>query len=148
MRKVLFCLLLAIAPAGVAASETVRERVVQELRQDGFTDIRVYRTFLGRLRFVGENQNTRREIVVSPSTGVVLRDYQRALEISEDDDRDEDDNEDVGSNSGSGGSSGTESSGGGNSGSGSSSSGSGGSGSSGGGGSDDSDDDDDSEDDD
>lgn len=132
MRKVLFCLLLAIAPAVVAASETVRERVVQELRQDGFADIRVYRTFLGRLRFVGENQNTRREIVVSPSTGVVLRDYQRALENSEDDDRDEDDNEDVGGNSGSG----------------SSSSGSGGSGSSGSGGSDDGDDDDDSEDDD
>lgn len=114
MRKILFCLLLAIAPVGVAASETVRERVVQELRQDGFTNIRVYRTFLGRLRFVGENQRTRREIVVSPSTGVILRDYQRLLRISEDDDRDEDDNEDVGSNSGSGSSSGTESNGSGN----------------------------------
>ena len=66
--------ILAAAPA-LADGHTVRDRVVGELIEDGYTEIRISRTILRRLRFVGENQETRREIVVHPVTGVVLRDY-------------------------------------------------------------------------
>ncbi|NNJ67174.1 MAG: hypothetical protein HKP54_03980, partial [Boseongicola sp.] len=64
-----------------------RETIINELREDGFQEIRISRTLLGRTRFVATNETMRREIVVNPTSGVVLRDYIRFLR-----DRDDDDN--------------------------------------------------------
>lgn len=85
-------LCLALAPVGAAADEkAVRDRIVRELRGDGYQEIRLFRTFLGRLRFVGEDGRSRREIIVSPTTGVILRDYVRFFDDDDDDERDDDD---------------------------------------------------------
>ncbi|MDJ0639584.1 MAG: hypothetical protein QNJ20_12160 [Paracoccaceae bacterium] len=104
--RFILILCLALAPGIAAADEkSVRDRVVRELRSDGYAEIRVYRTFLGRLRFVGENPDSRREIVVNPRTGVILRDYLRIRDDDEDDDREEledEEDEDEEDNSGSG----------------------------------------------
>ncbi len=70
---------LSVAPAMAAAeSHTVRDRIVESLRDDGYSQIRISRTFLGRTRFVATADGRRREIVVTRS-GVVLRDYVRDL---------------------------------------------------------------------
>lgn len=90
--RLVLILCLALSPVAATADEkAVRDRIVRELREDGYNDIRLFRTFLGRLRFVGEDGRSRREIIVSPTTGVILRDYVRILDLDEEDD--EDDNE-------------------------------------------------------
>lgn len=137
------CLVLAPLAATAGRADDVRDYIVRELREDGYSDIRLSRTLLGRMRFVATRPDARREIVVNPRTGEILRDYIRFLNSSgggsggygsgyddDDDDYDDDNSGSGSSNSGSGSS---------NSGSGSSSSGSGSSGS--GSGSDDDDDD-------
>lgn len=122
-------LFVAALPA-TAQTDGLRDRIVQELIEDGYREITVNRTFLRRLRFVGENERSRREIIVNPVTGVILRDYIRYFRLNDDaaggvvgakdddddDDYDEYDDDDEYDNSGSGSS---------NSGSGSSNSGSG-----------------------
>ncbi|MBT8416855.1 MAG: hypothetical protein KJO42_05380 [Silicimonas sp.] len=123
---IIFSLVLAPGVAG-ADSASVRDRIVSELRDDGYREIRMSRTLLGRLRFVATRRDAVREIVVNPFTGVILRDYVRFLRrggSGGDDDYDDDyDDDDYDDNSGKGSSnSGSGSS---NSGSGSSNSGSG-----------------------
>jgi len=46
------------------------------------------RTLLGRLRIVASDGTRRREIIINPNTGEVLRDYW--VELSDDDEDDED----------------------------------------------------------
>ncbi len=124
LKRLLFILAVALAPApALADAEAVRDRIVTLLREDGYSEIRVSRTLLGRMRFVATAAESEREIVVNPGTGVILRDYIRFLKRNGrggsgdfDDDDDEEDDDDESDNSGSGSS---------NSGSGSDSSGSG-----------------------
>lgn len=77
MKRLVLVLVLfaSVAPFDAKANDAVRDRIVGELQQDGYSEIRVYRTFLGRLRFVAQNGKAKREIVVNPATGVILRDY-------------------------------------------------------------------------
>ncbi|CAN0605334.1 unnamed protein product, partial [Ectocarpus sp. 12 AP-2014] len=105
---VLLMALMFAAPAARADAETVRDRIVSVLREDGYGEIRISRTLLGRMRFVGLRMDARREIVVNPNSGVVLRDYVRFLNRSlggssssgssgnydDDDDYDDDDHDD------------------------------------------------------
>ena len=58
-------------------ADVVRDRVIAELRDDGYRQIRISRTLLGRMRFVADGPEARREIVVNPATGVILRDFIR-----------------------------------------------------------------------
>lgn len=85
MLKAILVLLMLSLPAAPAYADakSVRDAIVRELREDGYTNIRMSRTLLGRLRFVAERPGARREIVVSPSTGVILRDYLRLLQSGE-----------------------------------------------------------------
>jgi len=149
LTRLLIVVFLTLAPAAAFAdrADDVRDYIVGELREDGYSDIRMSRTLLGRMRFVALRHDARREIVVNPRTGEILRDYVQFLASGSggsgsgsygpvyDDDDDDDDNSGSGSsNSGSGSNnsgSGSNNSGSGsnNSGSGSSSSGSGSSGS-------------------
>ena len=57
----------------------MRDRILQDLREDGYREVRISRTFLGRMRFVATKSDARREIVVNPVNGVILRDYIRFL---------------------------------------------------------------------
>ena len=123
MKHLILVLILAMTPATAQANDAMRDRIIRELRDDGYTDIRIFRTFLGRLRFIARDDDTRREIVLNPATGVILRDYLRVLDTGtgsspsgsansgggalrggSDDDDDDDDDDDGGSDSDDGGS--------------------------------------------
>ncbi len=82
LKRLLIVLFLAAFLPGdaVAQTITVREFYVRELREDGYDSIRISRTFLGRLRFTGSQPGRRREIIVNPSNGAVLRDFVRLIE--------------------------------------------------------------------
>lgn len=154
-RRFLISGLAAVMAAGTAQAESYADGIVRQLKRQGFDRITVERTLLGRVRIVATGREGRREIIVNPRTGEILRDLwtesgkgssdrRKILEDGESDSRDsrsgddsrddktddrDDDEDDDHSASGSSGS---------NSGSGSSGSNSG----SGGGGDDDDDDDD------
>ena len=93
--RLILILCLALSPIAADADErSVRDRIVRELREDGYNEIRLFRTILGRLRFVVEDGRSRREIIVSPTTGVILRDYVRFFDRDDDDDDERDDEDD------------------------------------------------------
>ncbi|MEQ9040082.1 MAG: hypothetical protein RIE24_17165 [Silicimonas sp.] len=95
LKRLLFILALSLAPApAIADATSVRDRIVTLLREDGYTEIRMSRTLLGRLRFVGKRRDAEREIVINPNTGVILRDYIRFLKNGRDGDGDDDDDDD------------------------------------------------------
>ena len=60
------------APA-LAMRDSV-QNVVEALLADGFIYIEVRETFLGRARFIAYSAAKKREIVINPTTGEVLRD--------------------------------------------------------------------------
>jgi hypothetical protein len=73
---------VAAGPACAQASD-IEASVRRQLRAQGFTDIRVNRTFLGRLRFVAFNGRQRRELVINPATNVILRDFTQNLDLGD-----------------------------------------------------------------
>ena len=79
LRKAAIVLALAVASPAFSDAASVRERVIAELREDGYVEVRISRTLLGRLRFVARRSDAVREIVINPNTGVILRDYIRFL---------------------------------------------------------------------
>jgi phosphopantothenoylcysteine synthetase/decarboxylase len=78
---------LLIAPPAFAQRASVVDQVITQLKSQGYTRITVGRTLLGRTRIVARNDEMRREIIINPSTGEVLRDY---WEVNADDDRRDD----------------------------------------------------------
>lgn len=74
--KHVFAILLLLASANAAsAQQTFVDRVIAELRNQGFTSIQVSRTWLGRARIEAQSPRFSREVVVNPRTGEILRDY-------------------------------------------------------------------------
>lgn len=57
--------------------------LIARLRDEGYTRIRAKRTWLGRVQIRARKDDIRREIVMNPVTGEILRDY---WEEYEDDD--------------------------------------------------------------
>ncbi|MHA6324916.1 hypothetical protein [Roseivivax sp. CAU 1753] len=78
---------LMLAPAA-ATAQTARDQVISQLQQQGYSDFRVTRTWLGRVRIVARGPAGRREVILNPANGVILRDY---LDRDHDDDHDDDD---------------------------------------------------------
>ena len=77
------CLILALLLAALAlpaAAETPTDTVVKHLQAQGFEDIEIKRTWLGRVRIRAENDSLEREIILNPATGEILRDYWEDLE--------------------------------------------------------------------
>ena len=72
---VLFVLVMLLAYPGVALADPFTDRITDQLRQQGYGEIVVTRTFLGRYRIVATTDRTEREIIVNPGTGEILRDY-------------------------------------------------------------------------
>lgn len=85
----LTAVVLTAAPA-LAQTTSVVDQVIAQLKSQGYTKITMGRTFLGRTRIVAQNDEMRREIIINPATGEVLRDYWEV----EDDDHDNDDERD------------------------------------------------------
>lgn len=69
------CLTCFMAFAGLAGP--VEDSIVRQLREQGFSQIDVRRTLLGRSRIVARSSDLYREIVVNPVTGEILRDFWR-----------------------------------------------------------------------
>ena len=85
MRTLFLIVALFFAAPVQAEGHTLHDRVVQVLVDDGYLEIRISRTWLGRTRFVGTNEVSRREIIINPNTSVVLRDYVRFFDLEDDD---------------------------------------------------------------
>ena len=99
--------LVAAVPAFAA---TYLEQIVSQLKRQGFVDIEIERTWLGRTRIQAKRGDDAREIVLNPNTGEILRDLwlsetgdaRKTVKISEDQGKGG-----SGGNSGSGGGSGS-----------------------------------------
>ena len=92
LHRLILIIFLAFSAAPAAAdADALRNHYVNELQEDVYQEIRITRTLLGRMRFVALSPRYRREIVINPLTGVVLRDYIRVLQRQKDDDDDDDD---------------------------------------------------------
>ncbi|MDE4190289.1 hypothetical protein [Phaeobacter gallaeciensis] len=72
---VLFGLVMLLAYPGVALADSFTDRITDQLRSQGYGEIVVTRTFLGRYRIVATTDRIEREIIVNPGTGEILRDY-------------------------------------------------------------------------
>ena len=80
LKTLILILSFAVVAASAAAGpDDVRDRIIQQLQDEGFTEIIVSKTWLGRLLFEASSATARREIVVSPNTGTILRDYVQTL---------------------------------------------------------------------
>jgi hypothetical protein len=66
--------LLLPAPAGADTADAI----ANELRREGYSDVRIERTLLGRTRILGEGPPGRREVVIDRGTGEILRDLSEA----------------------------------------------------------------------
>jgi len=77
MRVWLLACLFSVVLSGTAISGPVEDGVVRQLRQQGFSQIEVSRTWLGRSRIVSRRGDLFREIILNPLTGEILRDYWR-----------------------------------------------------------------------
>ncbi|NNL18675.1 MAG: hypothetical protein HKP37_08055 [Boseongicola sp.] len=95
LHRLILIFFLALSAAQAAAdTDTLRDHYVNELQEDGYEEIRITRTLLGRMRFVALSPRYRREIVINPLTGVVLRDYIRVLQREEEDENEDDGDDD------------------------------------------------------
>jgi len=84
-RSYLMAMLLATAlSTGPAVAATVKEKLVNELKSQGFVDLTITRTWLGRTRIIGSNGKYKRELVFNPYSGEILRDYWEEVKSTED----------------------------------------------------------------
>lgn len=70
---------ITLFSAHTVQAEGLKDRIIAGLVAEGFTEITVKRTLLGRSRIVALQGNQMREIVLNPTTEVVLRDYVREV---------------------------------------------------------------------
>ncbi|WP_058315469.1 hypothetical protein [Cognatishimia activa] len=70
------------------------DRIVSQLKAEGYNSFEMERTWLGRIRIEAEKGDIDREIVINRSTGEVLRDYLVEEGGLFSDGEDEDDDED------------------------------------------------------
>lgn len=60
--------------AAYSQTQAIVDRVVADLRRQGYTDFEVRRTLLGRVIIEAEGPGRKREVVLNPHTGEILRD--------------------------------------------------------------------------
>ena len=80
-----------LATASPAVAQSPVDTAVGQLEAQGFEIRSVRRTLLGRTRIVAESPEGRREIVLNPRNGLILRDF-----FDRDEEEDNDDLEDEG----------------------------------------------------
>ena len=83
MRKFVltFCIGCTLAMPATAAP-TIQE-IISQLEAQGYRDVTVSRTWLGRVRIEAESSTHEREIVFNQRTGEILRDFWEELEDEE-----------------------------------------------------------------
>jgi DNA-binding CsgD family transcriptional regulator len=77
MKNLLLATLLMVASALPGLAGPFEDEIAQHLRAQGFAEIDVNRSFLGRSQIIARNTEYFREIIVNPVTGVILRDFTR-----------------------------------------------------------------------
>lgn len=75
MAQIRSCVLIAALLAPLPALAVEPDEIVTQLRAQGFNQITVNRTFLGRIKIEAQASKLHREIVLNPKTGEILRDY-------------------------------------------------------------------------
>lgn len=74
-RRVFFAgLVVALFGAGAALALDYQSSVLAQLRAQGFDEIKVETTWLGRLKFTAQRRGAEREIILNPRSGEILRD--------------------------------------------------------------------------
>ena len=63
--------------ASFATAQDYTQQIVDQLIADGYSDVQITRTLLGRVRIIAVGENGLREIVIQPSNGAVLRDREQ-----------------------------------------------------------------------
>ncbi|MGC8202062.1 hypothetical protein ACP2AV_05095 [Aliiroseovarius sp. PTFE2010] len=63
------------AMIGPGMAQGAQDRVVEQLKDQGYARIQITRTLLGRTRIVATGNAARREIILNTNTGEILRDY-------------------------------------------------------------------------
>ena len=81
---IVLCLDLTAASVVRADVNPIEQRLVASLTAQGYAIVEEGYTWLGRLRIVADNGVLRREIVINPGTGEVLRDYAEAIQVAGD----------------------------------------------------------------
>jgi hypothetical protein len=121
-RSFIAAFIAASALPSVVMAQGFADQIVAQLRAQGFDNISVSNTWLGRTRITAQSADGSREIIIDPRTGEILRDLWQGKGSGniisnsnnggsgrDDDDDDDDDDEDDGDddddddNSGSGG---------------------------------------------
>ena len=77
-RRAFLALSTALLACGPAWGADHVAAIVGELDRRGYTRISVSRTFLGRARIVASGPHGRREIILNPATGEILRDLRES----------------------------------------------------------------------
>ena len=68
--------------AGGAFAAALQDQLIDQLKNQGFTEIRISRTLLGRVRIKAEGGGFEREIIFNPRTGEILRDFWETETVS------------------------------------------------------------------
>lgn len=76
-------LVSAFAAGAVFAQSDMTNDMIAKLREQGFTQFQVGRTFFGRIRIDALSANAAREVVMNRHTGEVLRDVDMTSRIDE-----------------------------------------------------------------
>jgi hypothetical protein len=79
MPRFILVLLTIVWSAFPLFADAISDRVIENLRVEGFKIVQMDHTWLGRIWILAQNASTRREIVFIPSTGEILRDYSVSL---------------------------------------------------------------------
>lgn len=74
-RDFLFLGSAMLVAARPASADPIVDSLIQELREEGYRNFEISSTFLGRTRIEASSATRRREIVLNPRTGEILRDY-------------------------------------------------------------------------
>lgn len=74
LRRILFAVATASALAAASAHADVTRDVVTQLQGMGYSRVIVERTLLGRVKIDAAGDQGRREIIINPRTGEILRD--------------------------------------------------------------------------
>jgi len=75
LNRLVLTVAVVLAGAAAARADEVTESIARQLRRQGYSEITVTRTFLGRDRIVATSPTREREIIVNPRTNEILRDY-------------------------------------------------------------------------
>lgn len=91
LKKFLVATTIAVTCAVPALAAPTLDDIIAQLKGQGFTEITVSRTWLGRYRIEAESETQEREIVFNKRTGEILRDYWEDIERDDDDEGGSDD---------------------------------------------------------